>query len=162
MALMVVHGLLHLLGWDHENDADANRMESRERELLGRANPVIARTAASELGGGEKASRGASLFTASNPEFGATFTYYLPEPIQSGRDARREAEKEKEKENEPNKDSIPGQEKEKENEPKKSISPGQIKKAAQGAEATSRKPSGRSFPPSTTTSAPSIDTVTGS
>ena len=40
MALMVVHGLLHLLGWDHENEADANRMESRERELLGRIGRV--------------------------------------------------------------------------------------------------------------------------
>lgn len=34
LALMVVHGILHLLGYDHENDADADRMESREQELL--------------------------------------------------------------------------------------------------------------------------------
>lgn len=34
MALMVVHGLLHLLGYDHVNDEDAERMESRERDLL--------------------------------------------------------------------------------------------------------------------------------
>ena len=40
MALMVVHGLLHLLGWDHENEGDADRMESRERELLGRIGRV--------------------------------------------------------------------------------------------------------------------------
>ena len=26
LALMVVHGLLHLLGWDHEDEADASRM----------------------------------------------------------------------------------------------------------------------------------------
>lgn len=34
LALMVVHGLLHLLGYDHMNDRDAHRMESRERNLL--------------------------------------------------------------------------------------------------------------------------------
>lgn len=37
LALMVVHGLLHLLGYGHESDEDAERMESRERELLARA-----------------------------------------------------------------------------------------------------------------------------
>jgi probable rRNA maturation factor len=35
MALMVVHGLLHLLGYDHADDGDAELMESRERMLLG-------------------------------------------------------------------------------------------------------------------------------
>jgi probable rRNA maturation factor len=34
MALMVVHGLLHLLGYDHRVDADAERMEARERRYL--------------------------------------------------------------------------------------------------------------------------------
>jgi probable rRNA maturation factor len=34
LALLVVHGTLHLLGWDHEVPADAIRMEARERELL--------------------------------------------------------------------------------------------------------------------------------
>ncbi len=34
MALMVVHGLLHLLGYDHTAEADAELMERRERELL--------------------------------------------------------------------------------------------------------------------------------
>ncbi len=34
MALMVTHGLLHLLGYDHEDDGDARRMEERERQLL--------------------------------------------------------------------------------------------------------------------------------
>jgi probable rRNA maturation factor len=33
-AHLVVHGFLHLLGYDHENDADAVKMESREREIL--------------------------------------------------------------------------------------------------------------------------------
>lgn len=34
MALMVVHGILHLLGYEHEDDEDAERMEARERALL--------------------------------------------------------------------------------------------------------------------------------
>jgi probable rRNA maturation factor len=34
LALLVVHGTLHLLGWDHEEDDEATRMEARERELL--------------------------------------------------------------------------------------------------------------------------------
>lgn len=36
VALLVVHGLLHLLGMDHDEDLDAERMERRERELLAR------------------------------------------------------------------------------------------------------------------------------
>jgi probable rRNA maturation factor len=42
MALMVVHGLLHLLGYDHIVDAEAEHMEQREREVLaglGRVRP---------------------------------------------------------------------------------------------------------------------------
>jgi probable rRNA maturation factor len=35
-AHMVVHGTLHLLGFDHERAADARRMEGRERALLAR------------------------------------------------------------------------------------------------------------------------------
>ena len=33
-AHMVVHGVLHLLGYDHENDRDAQRMEVRETKIL--------------------------------------------------------------------------------------------------------------------------------
>jgi probable rRNA maturation factor len=36
VALLVVHGLLHLLGMDHEIDAEAERMEALERQLLAR------------------------------------------------------------------------------------------------------------------------------
>lgn len=35
-AHLVVHGTLHLLGLDHEDAADAERMESRERSTLAR------------------------------------------------------------------------------------------------------------------------------
>lgn len=34
LALMVTHGILHLLGYDHTEDVEAERMETRERHLL--------------------------------------------------------------------------------------------------------------------------------
>jgi len=34
LSLMVVHGVLHLMGWDHETDEEAEAMEQREREIL--------------------------------------------------------------------------------------------------------------------------------
>ncbi|HEY5108959.1 MAG TPA: rRNA maturation RNase YbeY [Acidimicrobiales bacterium] len=36
IALLVVHGILHLLGMDHEVDQEAERMERREQQLLDR------------------------------------------------------------------------------------------------------------------------------
>jgi probable rRNA maturation factor len=33
-AHLVVHGFLHLLGYDHESETEALRMETREREIL--------------------------------------------------------------------------------------------------------------------------------
>jgi probable rRNA maturation factor len=33
-AHLVVHGFLHLLGYDHERESDAQRMEARERAIL--------------------------------------------------------------------------------------------------------------------------------
>jgi probable rRNA maturation factor len=33
-AHMVVHGVLHLLGYDHENDQEAAQMEARETKIL--------------------------------------------------------------------------------------------------------------------------------
>jgi probable rRNA maturation factor len=35
-AHLVVHGMLHLQGYEHEHEADASRMEQREREVLAR------------------------------------------------------------------------------------------------------------------------------
>ncbi len=42
---LVVHGMLHLQGWDHEDEADAQAMEDKEREILaalGVADPYAA------------------------------------------------------------------------------------------------------------------------
>lgn len=42
MALMVTHGILHLLGYDHVDEDEAERMEERETQLLakvGRTRP---------------------------------------------------------------------------------------------------------------------------
>ncbi|HTW09655.1 MAG TPA: rRNA maturation RNase YbeY [Acidimicrobiales bacterium] len=36
MALLLVHGLLHLMGMDHDEDEEAEEMEAKERELLAR------------------------------------------------------------------------------------------------------------------------------
>jgi probable rRNA maturation factor len=36
LALLVVHGLLHLLGMDHMVDSEAEEMEAREQVLLSR------------------------------------------------------------------------------------------------------------------------------
>lgn len=37
LALYLAHGLLHLLGFDHQTRADARKMERLERKLLGHA-----------------------------------------------------------------------------------------------------------------------------
>ena len=59
LAHLLVHGLLHLLGYDHQNDADAARMEARESTLLagvGVGDPYGAINAGTEKGkaGGDK------------------------------------------------------------------------------------------------------------
>lgn len=40
MALMVVHGMLHLLGYEHDADDEAEVMEQKERDLLAFAGRV--------------------------------------------------------------------------------------------------------------------------
>lgn len=46
------------------------------------------------LGGRGKSFQGESFFTAENPAFGATFTYYLKEPLKTRKQVRQEAERE--------------------------------------------------------------------
>ena len=48
---------------------------------------------AGPLGGGEKASQGAGFYTAPNPPFGATFTYYLRESLKTRVAQRHERER---------------------------------------------------------------------
>lgn len=47
LAHLVVHGVLHLLGWDHEGEPEAERMEALERSILGEmgiADPYLPKT----------------------------------------------------------------------------------------------------------------------
>ncbi|HYA45734.1 MAG TPA: rRNA maturation RNase YbeY, partial [Acidimicrobiales bacterium] len=41
LALLLVHGLLHLLGMEHQGDEEAEEMQAKERELLTRHYGVI-------------------------------------------------------------------------------------------------------------------------
>lgn len=47
----------------------------------------------SPLGGGEVGSQGENMYRAPNPEFGATFTYYLKDGVKSLKDQRKAKEK---------------------------------------------------------------------
>ena len=39
LALLVIHGVLHLLGYDHEESREGKRMREREKELLEKYSP---------------------------------------------------------------------------------------------------------------------------
>jgi photosystem II stability/assembly factor-like uncharacterized protein len=52
---------------------------------------------ASPLGGRGKSMQGESFFTASNPPFGATFTYYLKDALRTKKQMRQQAEREAER-----------------------------------------------------------------
>lgn len=39
LALLIIHGMLHLLGYDHEEPEEESKMRGRERELLERCLP---------------------------------------------------------------------------------------------------------------------------
>ncbi|KPK08560.1 MAG: glycosyl hydrolase [Gemmatimonas sp. SG8_28] len=62
--------------------------------------PALWYVQSAPLAGGEKAFQGASFYTAPNPPYGATFTYYLPESLRTRRAQRREEERERAKEGE--------------------------------------------------------------
>jgi len=53
LALLLVHGLLHLLGLDHEAPEEADVMEAKERELLGRHHGSIPARAYQRAGGND-------------------------------------------------------------------------------------------------------------
>jgi len=54
VALLIVHGILHLMGMDHDEDDEAELMEARERELLSRFYaPAALGDAAGEAGLGK-------------------------------------------------------------------------------------------------------------
>lgn len=52
LALLVVHGILHLLGLDHHEEAEAEEMETRERDLLARFHVSAGRPVAAEAEAG--------------------------------------------------------------------------------------------------------------
>ena len=58
MALLVVHGVLHLLGMDHLDDDEAEEMEARERELLARHHGVMTNPRFRPRAGGERSPDG--------------------------------------------------------------------------------------------------------
>jgi len=39
LALLIIHGILHLLGYDHEEPEEEAKMRTREKELLGKCLP---------------------------------------------------------------------------------------------------------------------------
>lgn len=41
MALLVIHGVLHLLGYDHESDSDADVMRPKEAALMERIKGIV-------------------------------------------------------------------------------------------------------------------------
>lgn len=54
----------------------------------------------SRLGGrGGKGSQGAAFYTASNPDFGASFTYVMPEKLETRKELRKKREREQRKDN---------------------------------------------------------------
>jgi probable rRNA maturation factor len=60
LALLVVHGVLHLLGMDHMEDDEAEAMEGRERELLARHHRPLEATRAQTADGEAAIATGAS------------------------------------------------------------------------------------------------------
>jgi photosystem II stability/assembly factor-like uncharacterized protein len=64
------------------------------------------------LGGRGKAEQGAAFFTAENPPFGATCTYFLKDAIKTRKQQRQEAEKKGSKTDLPSKDQLRAEEEE--------------------------------------------------
>jgi probable rRNA maturation factor len=60
VALLVVHGLLHLMGMDHQEDDEAEEMETKERELLARHHAEIRAGAWKAKPGGDEPAKPAA------------------------------------------------------------------------------------------------------
>jgi probable rRNA maturation factor len=41
LALLVIHGILHLLGYDHKEPEEENKMREREKELLEKVSSIV-------------------------------------------------------------------------------------------------------------------------
>ncbi len=65
-------------------EKDAHTFAIKDALMFIQANP---------LGGSDKGFQGASFFTAPNPPFGATVTYYLKESLKTKKDQRQKAER---------------------------------------------------------------------
>jgi probable rRNA maturation factor len=71
VALLVVHGLLHLMGMDHQEDDEAEEMETKERELLSRHYAEIrAETWQARTAGPEAANDGGQAAPGDGPADG--------------------------------------------------------------------------------------------
>jgi len=74
VALLVVHGLLHLMGMDHEDDDEAEAMEEREQALLAKFHRTAAGAAEGEAtmsaGAGPTAGVGPAADSAGDPAGG--------------------------------------------------------------------------------------------
>ena len=78
-------------------EIDREAMESEALLFVDARVPVYIQN--SPLGPGKKGYQGDSYYTAPNPDFGATFTYYLKDGLKTKRQERQEKEKELQKEN---------------------------------------------------------------
>ncbi len=80
----------------------ATRERLEEDALLFPVKAALSYVERSRLGGGNgKGSQGASFYAAPNPPFGAVFTYYLKDGLQTLQEARRQREKEAKENDEP-------------------------------------------------------------
>lgn len=73
----------------------------KEESVLFPVKNALEYVQASPLGGRGKGFQGESFYTAENPAFGATFTYYLRDSLRAKAQIRRDAEREAERKKEP-------------------------------------------------------------
>ena len=79
---------------DYSSLRNVSEKELDEDAIIFPVRDALMYIEAKPMGGSGKASRGESFYTAPNPEFGATFTYYLKNSIKTKAELRRQGEKE--------------------------------------------------------------------